>query len=77
MRKPRTVEGDGIMAGTPGVAIKLEEMYLEPAESFDYDFTKELAKTFRPDAELGTATSYKGAMASTVYEVKRPNELER
>jgi hypothetical protein len=67
----RTVEGDGIMAGTPEVAIKLQEMYPEPAEGLDYDFTKELAKTFRPDAELGAVTSYKGAMASTVCEVKK------
>ena len=30
----RTVEGDGVMAGTPEVAIKLQEMYPTPAPDF-------------------------------------------
>ena len=46
----RTVEGDGIMAGTPEVAIKLQEMYPEPAPGFEYDFTRELKETFVADS---------------------------
>ncbi len=30
----RTVEGDGVMAGTPEVAAKLQQMYPEPAPGF-------------------------------------------
>ena len=67
----RMVEGDGIMAGTPEVAIKLQEMYPEPAPGFEYDFTRELKETFVADALLGPAPSYQQATASTVYELNK------
>ena len=67
----RTVEGDGVMAGTPDVATKLQKMYPEPAEGFEYDFSGPLADTFVPDEKLGAAPSYRGAMASTVYDLKK------
>jgi hypothetical protein len=67
----RTVESSGIMASTPEVAIKLQEMYRAPAAGFEYDFSSELDATFVPDAALGPAPSYRGAMASTVYEVEK------
>ncbi len=51
----RTVEGDGVMAGTPEVAIKLQQMYPEPAPGFQYNFSRELADTFVADALLGPA----------------------
>ena len=37
----RTVESSGIMAGTPEVAIKLQEMYPAPAAGFEYDFSRD------------------------------------
>ena len=61
------MEGDGIMAGTPEVAIKLQEMYPTPSPDFEYDFSQPLAATFKPDESLGPAPSYDGAMASSVY----------
>ena len=67
----RTVEGDGIMAGTPEVAIKLQEMYPTPSPDFEYDFSQPLAATFKPDESLGPAPSYDGAMASSVYELNK------
>jgi hypothetical protein len=67
----RTVEGDGVMAGTPEVAIKLQGMYPEPAPDFQYDFSKELAQTFVADDKLGPAPSYQQAAASTVYELNK------
>jgi len=67
----RMVEGDGLMAGTPEVAAKLQEMYPTSAPGFAYDFSRQLAATFKPDAELGPASSYSGAMASTVYEISK------
>ncbi len=71
----RTVEGDGVMAGTPEVAIKQQEMYPEPlaAPDFQYDFSRELdaTVTFVPDASLGPAPSYQQATTSTVYELNK------
>jgi hypothetical protein len=67
----RTVEGDGVMAGTPEVAAKLQQMYPEPAPGFGYDFSKEIAETFVEDAKLGPAPSYQQATASTVYELNK------
>ena len=67
----RMVEGDGVMAGTPEVATKLKEMYPTSAEGFAYDFSRELAATFKPDAVLGPASSYSGAMTSSVYELSK------
>ncbi len=67
----RKVEGDGVMADTPEVAIKLQPMYPEPAPGFEYDFSRELADTFVADAKLGPAPSYQQATASTVYELNK------
>ncbi len=63
----RTVEGDGVMAGTPEVAARLQQMYPEPAHGFEYNFAREIAETFVADALLGPAPSYQQATASTVY----------
>jgi hypothetical protein len=62
----RTVEGDGVMAGTPEVAAKLQQMDPEPAPGFEYNFAKEIAETFVEDDKLGPAPSYQQATASTV-----------
>ena len=59
------------MAGTPEVAIKLQGMYPKPSPGFDYDFSRQLDATFKPDASLGPAPSYDGAMASSVYELNK------
>ena len=65
------MEGDGVMAGTPEVAFKLQQMYPEPALGFEYDFSREIAETFVADALLGPAPSYQQATASTVYELNK------
>ncbi len=65
------MEGDGVMAGTPEVAAKLQQMYPEPDAGFQYDFSREIAETFVEDAKLGPAPSYHQATASTVYELNK------
>jgi hypothetical protein len=59
------VEGDGVMASTPEVAAKLQEMYPAPAPGFQYDLSSELETTFEPDASLGPASYQERSIAST------------